>query len=270
MQIARNLWLILLCLLCGTSAVVALEFRTYPEFAQLVAIQTSPDGGFGLAGYLRTQPGRVQSGFLRIGSNGERLGRPLALPPPDEQHPQTWVSGLLLLPDGDYVAAGWAENPRGKPDGWLIRFTPEGEVVWNVILASDQDQRIYSVKRHPGGSLIAVGRVQEGSDIRQRAQGYLAFVDPLNGKSRDFQIPFNAETRRSAFQDVAVLPDGALAFTGWVTKADGTDDIWLLRLNQEGGAPRSIPSLRGLSNPVSGVSDVQFGETTFRSWRQTR
>src|SRR5262249_21670031 len=130
----------------------AFEQRTYPDFVQIVAVQPRPEGGFAIAGFLRGEASKTPSGFQLIAANGEPVGRPAILPPPGTQHPLVWVQSLLMLPSGDYVVGGWAENQRGKPDGWLARIAPNGDIVWNVIIGHELDQRIYSVKRLSNGN----------------------------------------------------------------------------------------------------------------------
>jgi hypothetical protein len=146
-----------------------------------------------------------------------------------------------MLPNGDYVAVGWAEDLRGKPDGWLTRITRDGDIVWNLAAVHDQDQRFYSVKRLSNGNLVAVGRVQQGPDSKQSARGYVVVFDQTDGRQiARHEFAFSPNTLRSAFQDVAEMADGSLLFVGWMTKTDGTDDIWLLKTTPDGKWIKSV------------------------------
>jgi hypothetical protein len=251
--------------------VAAFEQRTYPDFVQIVAVQPRPAGGFAITGFLRGEVNKPPSGFQLIGANGEPVGRPTILPSPSAQHPQVWVSGLLLLPSGDYVVGGWAENQRGKPDGWLARIAPNGDIVWNVITGHELDQRIYSVKRLSNGNLIAVGRVQQGAELRQPARGYVVTIDESDGRQLlKGEFPFANDTLRSAFQDVTELADGNLLFAGWMTKPDGSDEIWVLKTTMTGDRIRSVAFGEASNDIAWSVSPFGAGVAVAATTRKSR
>jgi hypothetical protein len=221
---------------------IAFDERSYPDFVQIQAVAPRPEGGFAIVGFLRGEGGKTPSAFLQIGANGDPVGRPSILPPPNPQHPQVWVSGLLPLLNGDYVVTGWAENQRNKPDGWMARITPNGDVVWNVTTEHAWDQRLYSVKRLSNGNLVAAGRVQQGAqETKLPSRGYAIVLDESNGAELSkWELPFGGTTTRSGFQDVTEAADGNLLFVGWMTKPDGTDDAWALKTNASGKVIKSV------------------------------
>jgi hypothetical protein len=241
----------------SVSCANALETRIIDDFSQITAVQPRPGGGFVLAGALERDAGKTPQGFLHISANGTAFGRAQVLPSPDEQNPDVSVSTLLALPNGDYVAGGWALRPRGKANAWIIRFTPDGDIVWNVLLPNEGnwDQRIFSVKRLRDGRLIAVGRAQAGTEARQPARGLVALLDEANGdqliepeSAAAVTDALKCGVARCGFQDVAQLADGTLALGGSQTRADGKDDAWLLRLGAD------LKRIKSISVPEADVA----------------
>ncbi len=233
--------LILLSVLGSAGPGLAFEAKTDPEFAQFMAIQPRNDGGFAAAGFFRSAPGKVASGIRVLSPTGTAIGRPIPLPVPDAQHAQSWVSSLVVLEDGDYVATGWTENLRNKPDGWLIKVSNEGEVIWNLALQDDWDQRLYSAKRIAGRRILAVGKRQRGADAKQPSSGYMIVVDDVTGNMVfEHPVEFGGNVARSGLYDAAQISDGSFVAVGWMTKTDGTDDIWLAKLNEDGDRIKSI------------------------------
>ena len=238
---SRGFALVLLGLLGSTVQGSAFDAKTDPDFVQFMAVQPRNDGGFAAAGFFRSAPGKVNSGIRILSPNGATSGRPLPLPPPDAQHAQSWVSGLAALEDGDYVAVGWTENLRTKPDGWLIKVSSEGEVIWNLALQDDWDQRLYSVKRIAGRRVLAVGKRQRGADAKQPSSGFIIVLDDITGDAIfDHPVEFGGNVLRCGLYDAAQLPDGSFVAVGWMTKSDGTDDVWLAKLNENGDRIKSI------------------------------
>jgi hypothetical protein len=255
----------------SASSAASLETRSYPEFVQINAIQPRTDGGFAIAGFLRTEGSKVESAFQLIDAQGAPSGRPMILPSPDAQHPQAWVSNILLLPNGDYIAAGWAEDFRGKPDGWLARISPEGDIVWNTLIGHELDQRLYSVKRLSNGRLIAVGRVQQGSEQKQPARGFVVWADESDGHPiAKSEFTYSPNTLRSAFQDVVEIEDGNLVFAGWMTKTDGTDDIWILKTGPDRRPIKSVSFGEAGNDIAYSVERFGTGVVIVGTLRKTR
>src|SRR5206468_3870940 len=100
---------------------------------------------------------------------------------------------------------------------------------------------IYAIKRLSNGNLLAVGRKQEGEG-NLPCRGYMIFIDERGETadiSEDTAAP-SANTRRSAFQDVAEMADGSLVFAGWATQSNNTDDIWVFKRSADGKKTKAV------------------------------
>lgn len=228
----------------GSSATAAgVRTTLLPDFIRLEAVQRCDDGGACAVGLLRTNSDAVRSAFVHLRADGTSATPPIVLAPPDDVHTDLAVSSLLRLRSGDFVAAGWASAPAGKPCAWMTRFRPDGATVWNGISCSQMESKIYTLRQLRSGDLLGIGRIQAGQNAKQPSHGYLLWVDRHRGHVlRSAQYAASPDTLRSGFQDAIELGDGSLIATGWTTRTRAhrsQDDIWAVKLSGDGSLVRT-------------------------------
>ncbi|MEE9303579.1 MAG: hypothetical protein V3U84_07310 [Thiotrichaceae bacterium] len=155
--------------------------------------------------------------------------------------PITYTSSLLLgvtqLPGGDYIFVGSAQPAyqarfqlgEQKDDGWVVRMTTSGDILWSTTYPSQYHERFYFVNLLQNGSLLVGGRSENRGKLRS-SNGVSYIVDAETGKSVK-QKTWGKDIFRAGFQDGIALPDGGYVLIGWVTDPlTKNDDIWLVRV----------------------------------------
>ncbi len=230
----------------------AASLRDYPAFVEINAIAALQAGGFVVAGRVRTESSPPdRSGLLYLSDNGEPHGEVVELLSPKGDHPTVVARALARLPGDDLIVGGWVAGNDANPDAWLCRVTASGTIVWNKVYESDLQEKIYTVGLVGSGRALAVGRSQLG-DKDEPARGLARWIDVETGDVVGGEAGFACDkgSTRCAFQDFTELDDGSLIFAGWKTKADKTDDIWLLKTDAN-GAPVSSISFGEVGNDVA-------------------
>jgi len=154
----------------------------------------------------------------------------------------TVLADVIRLREGDYIAAGWQRLRDAKHDDCLVmRFRPDGEVVWKQRLGGAEHERCYFVVGQPAGDLIVGGRYEKPNEAKPPAWGIIWRIDPKTGAARPgsrrmFAAAAGAGTAvRSAFQSATPLKDGSLVLGGWATDdARKGDNGWLMELKPDG------------------------------------
>jgi outer membrane protein assembly factor BamB len=160
----------------------------------------------------------------------------------DPSFAATVLADIMRLRDGDYIAAGWQRMRDAKHDDCLVmRFRPDGQIVWNQRLGSADHERCYFVVGQLASDLIVGGRHEKPDEPKPPAWGIVWRMDPKTGAARPgsrraFAAAAGAGTAaRSAFQSATLLKDGSLVLGGWATDdARRGDDGWLMELKPDG------------------------------------
>jgi hypothetical protein len=145
------------------------------------------------------------------------------------------VFDLLRLANDDLVAVGWglptrqAELPEGeqKDDGWAIRLTPEGRLIWSRSYPSTSHERFYFVTALADGNLLVGGR-SEAKKMTGRSHGVSYILDPETGQALH-RKEWGEPIHRAGFYDGLAIPHGGYVLVGWATRPETeTDDVWVV------------------------------------------
>jgi outer membrane protein assembly factor BamB len=69
-----------------------------------------------------------------------------------------FLRNAVELPSGGFLAAGWQKHyDTGDRDGWLVRLSPRGDVLWQKTVGGDSHDRLYAIEQGKGNELVAVG-----------------------------------------------------------------------------------------------------------------
>jgi cysteine-rich repeat protein len=78
---------------------------------------------------------------------------------------QSVWTGVAATPEGDVLLAGWRESDAGDTDIWLQRRGPDGELLWDEIIASPggDDDKANVIVAAPDGGFIVGGEMGAGT-----------------------------------------------------------------------------------------------------------
>ena len=147
------------------------------------------------------------------------------------------IFDLLRLSNGDLIAIGSGlpksqmELPKAeqKDDGWAIRLTPKGRIIWSRIYSSELHERFYFVTSLTNGTLLVGGRA-ETKKKTGRSNGVSYIIDSKTGRYLH-RKEWGKNIRRSAFYDSLALPSGGYMLVGWATNSETKkDDVWVVNV----------------------------------------
>lgn len=233
-----------------------------PDIDRLAHVLPLADGGFLLSGYsdsdvggTKTEPSRGGSdGWLvRINSAGELLWQ------------RTWggnstdtLDAATELPDGGFLVVGDSDSPPGgdKDDGshglgdvWILRLDSDGRKLWDRTFGGSNVEYAHDVIGLPDGGAVVLatslsgisgnkispsrggGATADAYVIRLDSQGSRVWEQTYGGSGVDLLVS-------------GTLTDGGLLLTGYSSSGAsgnktsphrGWDDLWLVRINLDGG-----------------------------------
>lgn len=183
-------------------------------------LDITSDGGGLIAGFTGESSAAMNLFFLRVDSDGrERWRRTIAGDRFDVAH------DVLRLADGGFAVSGYSSSyGPGDHDGFLMRLTPGGRMLWMRTYGGDGDDRILHVAEMPDGGFAMIGYSDWDVAIwRVDADGGLMWTHQ-DGSN------LNADVGK----DLVVRPDGAIVAVGG-TRSDNPpkDDVLLIVLLED-------------------------------------
>ncbi len=79
---------------------------------------------------------------------------------------EDWLRAMIQTSDGNFLAAGYTNSSasgsvsglaRGMDDFWVIKFTPDGQLIWEKTFGGAGDDECYSILEMPDGSGYLLG-----------------------------------------------------------------------------------------------------------------
>lgn len=110
----------------------------------------------------------------------------------------------------------------GKKDGYVIRYTSDGQVCWSRIIGGTDNDSITAIVAVEGGFAV-VGQTESASGDFQsykaggETDGYIMYLNDM-GKTTEV-VRLNGSLDESVM-DVAKLTDGSIAIAGWTKSND--------------------------------------------------
>lgn len=104
------------------------------------------------------------------------------------------AGAITQTSDGNLVAVGYGEsfNKNGDFDGYIVKFTPKGDMIWQRAFGGDEKENLYGVAATKDGGVIAVGTTESygkgNKDIyllRLDKDGVKLWQKTLGGKHDD-------------------------------------------------------------------------------------
>jgi outer membrane protein assembly factor BamB len=182
-------------------------------------IGLSPDGGALIAGFTGKYKATMNFFFVRINKDGRELWRrTIAGDRFDVAH------DVLSLADGGFVISGYtSSHSPGDHDGFLMRLSADGRMLWMKTYGDRSDDRILHVAQLKDGGFALVG--YSGWDMviwRVDPEGNLMWSHRDGGKLSDVG------------KDIIITRNGSIVAVGG-NQSDNPplDDIILLILSEQ-------------------------------------
>jgi hypothetical protein len=124
-----------------------------PATDRAFGVDLSPDGGALVAGFQGENPQTMSMLLLRVDSEGRELWRrTLGGDRFDVAH------DVLRLADGGFAVSGYSGSfGPGDQDGFLMRLSPEGRMLWLSTYGDAVDDRVLHTAQMPDGGFALIG-----------------------------------------------------------------------------------------------------------------
>lgn len=195
---------------------------------EAAAVKQTLDGGFIAAGYTSSFGAGAKDVFVvRTDSAGNEVWSRAFGGTSDEE-----AYALEVLPDGGFIiACATSSATAGSRDGWLIRLTSAGNILWDKKFGGLSTDGFRGVQRTSDNGFILTGwTASDGAGILGNAwllktdsSGNILFSKNFGGSDAD---------RGLSVQQIA---DGGYILTGYTASTGaGLDDMYLIRTDASG------------------------------------
>jgi len=162
------------------------------------------------------------------------------------------LTGLVELPDGQIVAAGYSNSraggtkvrsSKGANDWWILGLSPTGEILWQRQFGDKGNDELYALAVSRDGKILTGGFVSKENEGKTQTDMALVKWD-TDGRLL-WKKTFD-RSRKDILQDILVNDDGSLILGGYATRGGspltkfkisggkGNDDFWLVKTDTEG------------------------------------
>ncbi len=225
-----------------------------------ISIQQTPDGGYIVAGYTYSfGAGWDDAWVLKLDANAS----------------VTWqktyggangdmASSIQQTGDGGYIIAGLTNSfGAGGSDAWVFNLDPDGSVAWQKTYGGTGNDGADAIQQTADGGYIIAGHTNSFG-----AGGYDTWVLKLNANGSIAWQKTYGGTGLDLPHSIQQLADGGYIIAG-MTESFGAGywDVWVLKLDQEGGITGC--SQAGSTKVVPQASAGTVGESNagiYSSW----
>ncbi len=192
------------------------------------AVAATPSGGFVVAGsqYVGSPQWDWDARIFSVDSAGNLLWDWHSKRDGGDDH----FFGVIVAANGDIVAAGDAVHAAGSRNGYVVRFDPAGNALWERLPGGAYTDSLRDVVELPDTSLVAAGYTNssgsgnyDGWLVRFDAQGNERWQHTYGGSGDDRFFGL-------AVRDRGDLLAGGPSYTG----SAGSADVWLAAVALDG------------------------------------
>ena len=142
--------------------------------------------------------------------------------------PGKW-GNLIACKDGNFAAAGTYIYNEER-DGYLIKFSPEGDLIWLQIYNAPMEDILYDGIELPEGGFVLTGLTRSfGKGNANNTDIYLIKTDSLGNALWKKGIGTYGDEHG---EGIELLPDGQFLISG--VKINNTIDSYLIKVDAEG------------------------------------
>ncbi len=195
------------------------------------AIATTPDSNILIAG--TTRPGQFNPDgniwLMKTDQFGEKIWEKNFGGSQNDA-----ATTVLVLPDGNFIAAGFVTDAMAMRDFWLAKFDPDGSKIWEKFYGNPDDNEIArQILISKNGNIVVVGEREDGPDtdvcvLRLDSEGEFIWQTDYGF---DF-VPNSFST--DAGYSIAESEDGGLVVAGKTTSLAGQQGGLLLKISADG------------------------------------
>ena len=199
------------------------------------SIQQTSDGGYIIAGDIRSTAGGYDVCVLRLDGEGNLLW--------DKKLGGTWnddrAGCIQQTSDGGYILAGMTkktvvpgqtESKAGEEHSRVWKLDARGNLLWDKKFGGSRHDRFRSIRQTSDGRYVVAGTTTSkgagAGDVRVMkldAKGNIIWDKVYGGKGNDWAF------------SLALTSDSGYVVTGYTTsKGAGGMDIWVLKLDHKG------------------------------------
>lgn len=189
-------------------------------------LQETPDGGYlvvGSVGYFGTDT-YVNAWSTKLNKGGKTGWH-------WEWGPDGRSTLMAASPtrDGGCILAGATDlSGAGKKDGWLVRMSSEGTILWQRTYGNGEDDHLEEVFETVDGNFVTVGNTERLIDSVLDSDAWLLEVDANGEVILERQVGTSRTDRVSSMQQ---KKDGGYVLVGSTGDARGWDDAWVMKLD---------------------------------------
>jgi len=212
------------------------------------SVQQTSDGGYVIAGFTGSYgAGGEDVWLIKTDSNGNKVW--------DKTFGGTSLDdgeSVQQTSDGGYIIAGYTESyGAGGEDVWLIRTDSNGNKVWDKTFGGTSDDAGWSVQQTSNGGYIIAGST--GSYGAGEWDAWLIKTDSNGNKVWDKTFGGTSDDDGISVRQTS---DGGYVIAGaTVSYGAGDEDVWLIRLDREGGVQNTPPSIPSNPSPANHATD---------------
>src|SRR2546426_10692547 len=235
--------------------------RTYGNptaFDAAFSIQTTPDGGFVVAGITNGYAvnGLIAGDFwvFKIGATGDVVWQHAYGGPGAD-----YAISIAKTSDNGFVVAGWTNSfGAGGNDAWVLRLDNTGRVIWQKAYGGKGDDVAFSVGQTSDGGFIVAGSTNSsgagGRDawlFKLASTGNVVWQKTYGGPGDDNAVSAEETT------------DGGFVFAATTSSfGNGNSDVWILKLNHNGSISKACQGTGIMRDSNAPVTDTNASATT--------
>jgi len=190
-------------------------------------IQQTNDGGYAITGSIRTDRG-IPVSLIKTDSEGDIIW--------DKKYFYGEGYCLRQTSDNGYIISGsGAESPNSYEKLTLIKTDIDGDLIWQKFFGEDSDYNYFSgitvYQTSADNGFITITAGYEYNYEEDNTDAYIIKTDSNGNKEWDLKLggPFD-----DYGYSILESSDGSYIFTGVVGSSGRNEDIWLVKLDNDG------------------------------------
>jgi len=219
----KTLWVVKTDATGGTEWMQVFGGGLGTDEAQSVVI--TADGGYLVVGKTTSYAETLQDAWiLKLDSAGDTLWTRQYSGPSYSS-----ASTVIINNEGNYLISGYAYNSSGNRDGLLLKYDPDGNLLWHKIYGGAQEDWTTDLRQtdDDGYILTGVSKSFGAGDrdlylVKTDSNGDMLWSSTYGGPDGEWGW------------GIELLPDGGYIMTGWTGVFFSTQDIWLVRTDADG------------------------------------
>jgi hypothetical protein len=247
------------------------------------AVTNTKDGGYLVTGFTSTVDEDVDAWVTKLDKSGSVVWQKIFGGIADDK-----MYAVVENSNGDFLIAGTTESKddefagnHGASDVWILKLGADGTKLWQKVLGGVQDDAANAIcATADGGYVIAGLTASNNGDVSENKGSFDAWIIKLDNKGNkkwqrtlggsDFD---NALTLTETKDHDLLIGSYTNSMNGDVQSNHGKSDVWMIRMNQEGGVvsrttyggtdtefPQAVLSRPDKSFVVAGVSRSNNGD----------